>query len=73
MEKNNKQMSGLIKRQKEVIDRLQGEVDLKDFQLFNQIEENKGLQEEIKETRERMSGLEKAKDKIILKLKSELN
>ena len=73
MEKNNKEMSGLIKRQKEVIDRLQAEVDLKDFQLFNQIEENKGLQEEIKETRERMSGLEKAKDKIILKLKSELH
>ena len=61
-----------MKRQKEVIDKLQVEVEVKDFQLFNQIEENKGLQEEIREVRERMSGLEKAKDKIILKLKSEL-
>lgn len=61
-----------MKRQKEVIDKLQAEVEVKDFQLFNQIEENKGLQEEITEVRERMSGLEKAKDKIILKLKSEL-
>lgn len=61
-----------MKRQKEVIDKLQAEVEVKDFQLFNQIEENKGLQEEIREVRERMSGLEKAKDKIILKLKSEL-
>ena len=56
-----------------MINRLQGEVEIKDFQLFNQIEENKGLKEEVKEVRERIVGLEKAKDKIILKLKSELN
>jgi len=52
---------------------MQGEMEMKDFQLFNQIEENKGLKEEVKEVRDRISGLEKAKDKIILKLKNELN
>ena len=48
------------------------EVEFKDFQVFNLMEEKRQLEGELSETKERLQGLEKAKDKIILKLKKEL-
>jgi hypothetical protein len=49
------------------------EVEFKDFQVFNLIEEKREAERERDEVAERMEGLEKAKDKIILKLKKEIS
>ncbi len=72
LSQRNRELEVEVGRVRGVIEGMERDIEEKDFRLFNQIEENKALVEEIAEVRERMGGLEKAKDKIILKLKGEM-
>ncbi len=46
------------------------DIENKDFQVFNLMEEKGHLEMELTETKDRLQGLAKAKDKIILKLRN---